>query len=130
MSVAETASSRPQVRIGPDSWQWALFVVEPLALLGAALWSQSTQPDSFRLFWTEPLGQKMLIQAGMFLAGNVVLLAGGCILIDRCLGNEGALRHTLTALLHVGCGIFLFLPVIWVVMLGPAALHIARTLAM
>jgi hypothetical protein len=124
-SVAVSSS-----RAGLRAWEWVVLVVQPLILVAVAAWSQTTQPEAFRLLWTEATGRSMLILAVVLLAADAVLLAFGFSLLKRLFRERPPLRLALTGFLHVGCFVVLFLPSVWVLAIGPSALQIARNVAM
>ncbi|MCI0682990.1 MAG: hypothetical protein L0Y71_12890 [Gemmataceae bacterium] len=128
-SVEQSSAATPATCAGLTSWQLMLFVIQPLLLLAAAWWSWATQ-EAFFLLFTESLGQKMLVQASTYLALNAVALSAGCWLLNRFCAEHHLVRHVLTSILHAGCCLLLFMPAVWVLIVGPAAVNVLRTLAL
>ena len=129
MSIAHAPSAPAPVRLWFSPTEWLVFVAQPLLLFGVAMYVFVFNATGFRLLLTESTGQKMLIQAGVLLVLNAALVLIGTKLIGRWLAHQPSAWYALTIVLHLGCFVFLYLPALWVLTVGPAALEIMRALA-
>ncbi len=118
-----TSEARPlltKVQLG-----WLAF---QLVILATVAVGASMQNKDFSLLWKDAAGQKMLLWAGIYLLGNVALFVGGCVVGNRWIGSR-LWRNVLVVALAVAGSVFLYLPVLFVLLLGPAALAVQRQLA-
>ncbi len=85
------------------------------------------------LLFRDPLGQKMLTAAGALLVVGLGLHLPACVALNRVAppGNDGlrARRMVLSFLLEGTHFLFFCLPAVFVLLVGPAAVTITRTLA-
>ncbi len=101
-------------------------------LLGVTSWQCCTNYEMVRLLWSDPTGARMGVAAMVLLLVNFLALPGGYWLLNRSSSTLGqgrtVLRTTLTTLLSVACFIGLYLPVVFVVLIGPSAVSIQNNL--
>jgi hypothetical protein len=108
---------------------WLMF--QALALAAAVAWQFIGNAERARLFWSDPLGFKMGVAALVLLGFNFALLLGGWLALDRLPGTSRAqalLGRVVEVLLCGACFVLLYLPALFVVLVGPAALTIRATL--
>jgi hypothetical protein len=108
---------------------WLLF--QALSLASAVVWQFTGNAERARLFWSDPLGFKTGVAALVLLAFNFVVLLGGWLALDRLSSTSRAqalLAQMVEVLLCGACFVLLYLPALFVVLVGPAALTIRATL--
>lgn len=111
------------------SGQILWFGFQSVVLAAILVWSWLIDAPRFSLLWQDSLGVTMIIQAGLLLLANFLMLTLGCIFLNRVIGLVHSVPYCiLSACLYGACFIFLYLPILWVVRLGPAAIQITRTL--
>jgi hypothetical protein len=105
------------------------LLLQLVAFLAVAAAAPATGLGDLSLLLREPLGQKLLIAAGVCLLLNTGILTAGFALLNRTTasGRPGVSR-TATVVLCAGCFVLLFLPEVFVVLNGPAAVSVAVTL--
>jgi hypothetical protein len=85
------------------------------------------------LLFRDPLGQKMVGTAGALLAVGLVLSLLGCVCLNQAApaGNETlqTRRLVLSVLLEAAHFLLFYLPAVFVLLIGPAAIQIVRTMA-
>lgn len=110
--------------------QWSWLVMQLLVVGVCLIISHLENPDRLRLLWQDPLGIRLsLIACGMLLT-NALAFGAGCVLLNRWIGLQSlVLRPTLVATVAGICLFFLYLPAVFVVLNGPAAISVQRALA-
>lgn len=109
--------------------QWAWLVFQLVMLVYAGIRGYLMNQENFSLLWRESLGLKLLLWAGFLLLLNVLAFAGGSMLLNKFLPSRQVVLHSaLLSLLALACFYLLFLPVVFVLLNGPAALAIQRNL--
>ena len=115
-------------------WQWSFLGLQFLGLVLVVFYMNGTQPEAFRLLYQDPTGVKMLGFAAGLLLVNVLAYSIGSIILNRTLGRnwpDNIVPYSLLSVgLHVVCFFFLYLPMIWVLSIGPSALLIRQNLMM
>jgi len=114
-------------------WQFTLILGRTFCLVGFFLLMLHTRYDAMSVLLTTPLGKKMLLQG----IGLVVLGTGLELLMFAALnhweaaqsGSGRGLRLGLAALGEVALCLFCFLPALYAVTIGPAAVGIMENLA-
>ena len=131
MKAQSIAHSEPVWLTG---WQWSFLGFPFLGLLLVIFWMNTPQPEAFRLLYQDPAGVKMLAFAVGFVVVNVVVFGGGSMLLNRTLGRnwpDQVVPYSILSVgLHIVCFFFLYLPVVYVLWIGPAALLIRQNLMM
>jgi hypothetical protein len=101
-----------------------------LVLLGYFL---VLKPDYVNLLWTHPTGIKMLLGAAVLLIINFGAFLGTCMLVNHWAppGNEDrrAVRVAVHWLVGGILAILFYFPVLFVLLVGPAAIAIEQNLA-
>jgi len=126
--ATETLNSPPLVRrrplTGPQA-MWLLFqAVLLLSLTGRQFFAQA---DSLSLLWTNAAGVRMAVAALVILLLNFAALVGGFFVLN--LARQRGLGQTvLQAFLCVGCFLLLYLPSLFVLLVGPATVNIRNTM--
>jgi hypothetical protein len=123
-----SAASGPWFTGGQLGWlgvQWAV-----IAVLG--LFLAATKADYVTLLWSDPLGLKMAASAaGLLAVGSAIYLAG-CLFLNRYGGRSPTGRGVgywlFTAVFVPLCFVVFFLPAVFTIMVGPAAIQIQRQL--
>jgi hypothetical protein len=132
VSSTGTVGSPPQALPGQGKfrctvWQikWAALLIGLIALfLGGMLIFRF---ETTSLLFTDPLGQKMLLGAGLALVLGIAagLLTG--LFLDKVFARWSK-RHLLLGLV-AGLQVFFFIrPVVFVILVGPAAISIVNNL--
>lgn len=130
-----TASPRPSVA-GPwahlNTAQRFWIVFQATVVLGFAAKQCLTNYDQFRLLWQEPTGLRMSAIALVLLVLHSVGLVGGYWLINHLTRRDGSQPGVLGPILNLALSVALFLllylPALFVVVIGPAALSIQKNL--
>lgn len=107
-------------------------LLQVAVLSGAAGWKYFTDLDTFQLLWSDPLGVKMTIGASLFTVANFVLLIVGCHLLNyysetRWQDRPNVRNFSMGALWSISV-VCLYLPALFVLLIGPTAIAIQRNL--
>lgn len=125
---AATESTRLPLTAG----QWGWLSIQAAGLLAVIGWQAAAQPDTFPLLWKDPVGVRMTSVACVVLAVHFMAQMAGYAVINRYTrrepGKPGVTSLALAALVSVGCLLLLYLPVVFVILLGPAAIRIQNTM--
>lgn len=133
MSEAPTLAPVQAPPIWLTRWQlgWLGFQLIILAGCGTTAWLM--QPEQFPLLWTDALGRQLLVQAAGLLILNFLAVIVGGVILNLTLGRYfdfGVPYVILAILLQLTCSILFFMPMLFVLLDGPSAIRIARTLAL
>ncbi|MBI3409039.1 MAG: hypothetical protein HY040_11885 [Planctomycetes bacterium] len=111
-------------------WQWCWLGLQ-VAGLGLAAWvAQAVYQEDVSLLWRDPIGVKLVLSGGVMFLLNAILFLGGCAFVSRVIGSgKPLLRAGLGLVLAGSCFIFFYMPALFVVLNGPAAISIQRSLA-
>lgn len=120
---AATESTRLPLTAG----QWGWLAIQAAGLLAVIGWQAAAQPDTFPLLWKDPVGVKMTSVACVVLAVHFMAQMAGYAVINRY-ARRGPGGLALAALVSVVCLLLLYLPVVFVILLGPAAIRIQNTM--
>jgi hypothetical protein len=107
------------------------LMLQVLTLAGAVAWQFTGNAERARLFWSDPVGLKMGVTALGMLAVNFGILVGGWLAFNRLprvSGGQALLAAAAEVLVSGACFVLLYLPGLFVVLVGPAALTIRSTL--
>lgn len=137
---AEREETSPLVpvdlQLSPSIWwtggQLAFVAFEAMAVLAVVVGVYVLQPDYVALLWQHPTGIKMLVVSVLLLVVNFAGFLGLCLWFNHRMppGDETkqgrrTIAHWLFALLFL---VFLYLPVMFVILVGPAAIAIQESL--
>jgi hypothetical protein len=111
----------------------ALWLTAQVAVLAGVVWAQFFQrPDTWDRFWCDALGMRQAVGAAVLLLVNFAALAGGCCALNRsagaAAGPRALLRGALAGVLYGVCFVALYLPALFVLLIGPAAVNLRATL--
>jgi hypothetical protein len=111
------------------TWLWG----QAGLLLGVLAWQALAHGELLRLFWTDPLGVRLAIAAMLLAAVNFGALLGGCLFLNRLSTSSSPrsrwLYDVLAILLCTICFIGCYLPVFFILLIGPSAMNINQTLS-
>jgi hypothetical protein len=95
-------------------------------LLAVAAWQRFAHPAQARLLWGDPAGARVAVSVACLLGLNVAGLLGGWLALDALFPASAPslapVRTGLHLLLCAGCFLLFYLPVLLVLVYGPAAL--------
>jgi hypothetical protein len=97
------------------------------AILFVVMWV--VKPDYIATLWQTPLGIKMLTSALVMLMTSAVILVPTFILLNRFVPLERKATHkSLTRIIAILCFVLFFFPVIFTILIGPAAIQIMENM--
>jgi hypothetical protein len=108
-------------------WQWGWLALQ-LVVLGVA--ASVINEGNLPLLWQDPSGIQMVLWAIVLLVVNGLAFTGGCVLFNRFVAANHLVRLFLVGALATTCFFLLYLPVVFVLLYGPAAVAIQRNLTM
>jgi hypothetical protein len=111
----------------------SVWVLSQLAvLLGAAVWQFLSNRSMMQLLWTEDLGIRMAVVGLLLVAVNFTALLGGChalnVLAASRLRERPGVGKFLQGALYALCFVFCYIPVLCVLLIGPAAVSIQKSM--
>jgi hypothetical protein len=119
----------------PDLWtsdQLNCVAVQLLMIVGLFFGLFLFKHDYLSMLWTHPLGIRMLVGAVVLTVFNFGLYLLLCAMLNRCFppGNKDMerKRNLLSCLLMTIHLIVFFFPVVFVLLIGPAAVQISENL--
>lgn len=125
---------RPNFTAHPGWWtvgQLAFVAAEAIVLAGCVAVLLLTRYDYVHVLWTHPVGVRMLSIAALLTVGNFLSFLGITWLLNRLL-PPGPDAGVARVLVHVVVGTILFLllfvPVLFILFTGPAAILIQDNL--
>lgn len=105
---------------------WLLLQFAMLLVLFG--WQYFLNHERFALLRQDPLGVRMGLMAVALAALHFLVLTSGYVLFNSRLQGRDQSRTVLTMLLSVACFLLLYLPVVFVLVIGPAAVSIQNNL--
>ncbi len=127
-TVSASPSSTGPAPLWKD-WQWFLVVGRALFLIGYLVLMFLLRPGTTQLLVTTGPGQKLLVQAVIFLMVGTGLELVLFWLLNRWNVAVGVLRFVLFAVAEFALLWFFFLPAFFAISVGPAALSILENLS-
>ena len=97
-------------------------------LVSAIAWQCAMNLPALREFCTDRTGITMAATALLLLVVNFAGQLGGFVALNRSIEARPPLHHVLVGLLCGGCFVLFYLPSLFVLWIGPAAVHIRATL--
>src|SRR5262245_44676892 len=105
------------------SWQWSVLIMQIVVLGVGAVIAQRVYQQDVSLLWHDPLGIRLAASGGVMFLLNAVLFLGGCALVAKFVSSDQRfLRSSIQIVLAAVCFFFLYLPVLFIVVNGPAAI--------
>lgn len=124
-NVQEPPATPPAHRFITGTQVFALSI--PATILAViVVMMNANMPGSLDLLVTNPTGIKMTVAAGAWLALGLAAYFLGCVVLNRYL--RGSDRSLFTVLLGIACFVVFFLPAVYVLYVGPAAVKIQEEL--
>jgi hypothetical protein len=113
---ADAALTPPQV----------LWLITQGVLLGGAIaWQSIVNPDAMRVLQNDAAGIQMAVAALLLVVANFASLLGGFWGLNRLRGQgKEVVRLVLLGSLSVGALVLLYLPALFVLLIGPSAMNI------
>lgn len=109
---------------------WLALQLVGLTAFGVYLYAHHA--DDFSLLWRDPTGQKLLMSASIMLGVQLAVYLGGCVALNWMARRMGPRRLAVYRGLCFGLAVFCFvgfyLPVTWMLTVGPAAIKIQQNL--
>ena len=123
--LAAPSLRRPSLTTPPQAF-W--LTAQAAFLVGVVAWQSAVHSDAMTLFCTDASGIKLAIVAALLTGANFACLLGGFWLLNRMTGpGRGLLRNGLLGLLCCVTSVLFYLPALFTLWVGPAAIQI-RTL--
>jgi hypothetical protein len=112
--------------------QLCWLMVQSAGLACVLVWQFSSKPEAVKLFWSDPTGNHLAVSALLLTALNFAILLGGWSILHRLanasLRGQLLLRQVLPGMLCVACFVCCYIPVFFILLIGPATLSIRNTM--
>jgi len=112
--------------------QLAVVALEALAVLGLLFVMYLLNHDYTILLWRSPMGLRMLIIAVLLLLVNFAVFLGLCLWFNYAMPAKDDTKRGRRTVAHWVLGLllllFFYLPIVFVILIGPAAIAIQENL--